>query len=116
MTGWKRWQDYATMLFGVLLFVTPFVFQDTGQTVAATTAYVLGVLLFLAGLLAALMRDARGIEIVPVVLGVVTFIAPWALGFTAVTAVAWAAWILGVLAVLSAGGTFLTAGRRTTTA
>jgi hypothetical protein len=116
MTGWKRWQDYATMLFGVLLFVSPFVFQDTGQTVAATTAYVLGALLFLAGLLATLMREARSIEIVPVVLGVVTFLAPWVLGFTGVTAVAWAAWILGVLAVLGAGGTFLAAGRRTTTA
>jgi uncharacterized membrane protein HdeD (DUF308 family) len=116
MTGWKRWQDYATMLFGVLLFVTPFVFQDTGQTVAATSAYVLGALLFVAGLLAAVLRDTRSVEIVPIVLGVVTFVAPWVLGFTAVTAVAWAAWILGVLAVVSAGGTFLAAGRRTTTA
>jgi hypothetical protein len=114
MTGWKRWQDYATMAIGVLLFVTPFVFQDTGQTVAATSAYVLGVLLFLAGLLARVMRRVGSVEIVPVVLGVVTFLAPWVLGFTAVTAVAWAAWILGILAVLNAGGTFLVAGRTTT--
>ena len=53
--------------------------------------------------------------IIPVFLAVVAFVAPWLLGFTAVTAVAWAAWILGVLAVLNAGGTFLAAGRRTTT-
>jgi SPW repeat-containing protein len=116
MTGWKRWQDYATMAIGILLFVTPFVFGDTGQTVAATSAYVLGALLFLGGLLAALARSVGSLEIIPVVLGVVTFVAPWVLGFTAVTAVAWAAWVLGVLAVLSAGGTFLAAGRRTTTA
>jgi SPW repeat len=116
MTGWKRWQDYATMALGVLLFVSPFVFGDTGQTVAATTAYIVGALLFLAGLLAALMREVNGIEIVPVVLGVVAFVAPWVLGFTAVTAVAWAAWILGVLAVLNAGATLLAGGRRTTAA
>jgi uncharacterized membrane protein HdeD (DUF308 family) len=112
MTGWKRWQDYLTMAFGVLLFLTPFAFHDTGQTVAATSAYILGALLFLAGLLAAVMRDVGSIEIVPVVLGVIAFLVPWVLGFTAVTALAWAAWIFGILAVLSAGGTFLAAGRR----
>jgi len=116
MSGWKRWQNYATMAFGVLLFVTPFVFGDTAQTVAAASAYIIGALLFLAGLLAATMRDAGSVELIPVVLGVVAFVAPWLLGFTAVTAVAWAAWILGVLAVLNAGGTFLAAARRTTTA
>jgi hypothetical protein len=116
MNGWKRWQDYASMAIGVLLFVSPFVFHDTGQTVAATTAYVLGALLFLAGLLATAMREVGSVEIVPAALGVVTFVAPWVLGFTAVTAVAWAAWILGILAVLNAGGTFLRAGRRTTAA
>jgi uncharacterized membrane protein HdeD (DUF308 family) len=116
MSGSRRWQDYATMAIGVLLFVSPFVFHDTGQTAAATSAYVLGALLFLAGLLATALREVGRIEIIPVVLGVVTFLAPWVLGFAAVTAVAWTAWILGILAVLNAGGTFLRAGRRTTTA
>jgi VIT1/CCC1 family predicted Fe2+/Mn2+ transporter len=48
MSGtWKRWQDYATMAFGVLLFISPFVFGETSQRVASVSAYVLGVLLFL---------------------------------------------------------------------
>ena len=47
-TMWRRWQDYATMLFGVLLFVSPFVFGETSQQTAAVSAYVLGVLLFFA--------------------------------------------------------------------
>ena len=34
MTTWKRWQDYATMVFGVLLFISPFVFGET-ETVYA---------------------------------------------------------------------------------
>jgi len=103
MTAWKRWQDYATIIFGVALFVTPFVFGDTSQATATTTAYILGVLLVLAGLLSAAMREANNVEYVPVILGVITFISPFVFGFTAVTAIAWAAWIVGILTVISAG-------------
>jgi len=109
MTAWRRWQDYATIIFGVALFVTPFVFGDTSQGTAATTAYILGALL--AGLLAAAMREANGAEWIPVVLGVITFISPFVFGFTAVTAIAWAAYIVGVLTVISAGSVLLAANR-----
>ena len=111
MTAWRRWQDYATIIFGVALFVTPFVFGDTSQGTAATTAYILGALLVLAGLLAAAMREANGAEWIPVVLGVITFISPFVFGFTAVTAIAWAAYIVGVLTVISAGSVLLAANR-----
>jgi uncharacterized membrane protein HdeD (DUF308 family) len=112
MTAWRRWQDYVTMLLGVVLFVTPFAFGDTGQTTAAYSAYVLGVLIFLAGLLSAAMEEGGSVEFIPVVLGAITFIAPWVLGFTAVTAIAWAAWIIGILTVLSAGSLLVMRGRR----
>ena len=93
-TAWRRWQDYATIILGVALFVTPFVFGDTSQGTAATTAYILGVLLVVSGLLAAAMREANTVEWIPVILGVITFISPFVFGFTAVTAIAWAAYIL----------------------
>jgi uncharacterized membrane protein HdeD (DUF308 family) len=105
--AWRRWQDYATIILGVVLFVTPFVFGDTSQGTAATTAYILGALLVLGGLLAAAMREANNAEYVPVILGVITFISPFVFGFTAVTAIAWAAWIVGVLTVASAGSLLL---------
>src|SRR3977135_2534740 len=111
MTAWKRWQDYATIIFGVALFVSPFVFGDTSQGTAATTAYILGVLLVLGGLLSAAMREANNVEYVPVILGVVTFISPFVFGFTAVTAIAWAAWVIGVSTVVGAGS--LPLGTRT---
>src|SRR5256886_6715104 len=41
MRAWRRWQDYATMVFGVLLFVSPVVFGETSHQVAAVSAYVL---------------------------------------------------------------------------
>ena len=116
MTAWRRWQDYATIVFGVLLFVSPIVFGDTSQSTATVTAYILGVLLVLGGLLSAAMRQANPVEWVPVILGVVTFVSPWVFGFTAVTAVAWAAWILGILTVLSAGSLLLMGNRRLTAA
>jgi len=106
-TAWRRWQDYATIVFGVALFVTPFVFGDTSQATASTTAYILGVLLVLSGLLAAVMREANPTEWIPVILGVVTFISPFVFGFTAVTAIAWASYIVGVLAVVNAGSLLL---------
>jgi uncharacterized membrane protein HdeD (DUF308 family) len=112
MTAWRRWQDYATIVLGVLLFVSPFVFSDTSQSTASVTAYVLGVLIVLSGLLAAAMARANATEWIPVILGVITFISPWVFGFSAVTGVAWAAWVVGVLAVVSAGRLLLTGGSR----
>jgi hypothetical protein len=116
MTAWRRWQDYTTMAAGVLLFISPFVFGETSQGVAALGAYVVGILLVLAGILAAAMREAGGIELVPGVLGVVTFVSPWVLGFAGVTAIAWTAWVLGILVVLAAGSLLLNRSGRLTTA
>src|SRR5258708_20190141 len=114
MTAWRRWHDYATLIFGVALFVTPFVLGDTSQGTASTTAYILGVLLVLGGLLPAAMREANNVEYVPVILGVITFISPFVFGFTAVTPLAWAAYIVGALTAISAGS-FLVANPTTPT-
>ena len=107
-TMWRRWQDYATMLFGVLLFVSPFVFGETSQQTAAISAYVLGVLLVLAGIMAAALREDRRSPILYAtgLVAVVTFLAPFVLGFVGVTGIAWTAWVLAVLTVLVAA-TFL---------
>jgi SPW repeat len=112
MTAWKRWQDYTTMVAGVLLVLSPFFFGETSAGVAAASAYVLGVLLILAGILAAAMSEGRGIELVPGVVGVVTFASPWVLGFAGVTAIAWTAWVLGIVVVLAAGSLLFARGAR----
>jgi hypothetical protein len=94
------------------MFVTPFVFAETSQTVAASSAYVLGILIVLAGLLNAAMKQAGGLEVIPAALGVILFVSPWLFGFTAVTALAWSAWIIGILVVLVAGSLFAMQNRR----
>jgi|ERR1700682_923217 len=99
MTAWRRWQDYATIVFGVLLFISSLAFGETSQAVAAGSAYVLGVLLVLSGILSAAIRDVRRSPVlyIPGVLAVVTFFAPFVLGFAGVTGIAWTAWVMGVL-------------------
>ena len=101
--AWRRWQDWATAVIGVLFFVTPFVFGATASTGAAYTAYVGGVLLLIAGLWNLAQPTNVAIEWSEVVLGVLVFIAPFVLGFTALSAIAWSSWIAGVLAVVLAG-------------
>ena len=114
MSAWRRWQDYVTMAAGVLLFISPFVFGETSFTVATGSAYVLGILLVLSGILAAAMREARGVEVVPAIIAVVTFVSPWVLGFAAVTGIAWSAWVLGIVAFLAAGSLLVINGQRAT--
>jgi hypothetical protein len=112
MTAWRRWQDWVVVGLGVVTFLTPFAFGDTTHTVAASTAYVLGVLIALAGVLNAAMRRAGGLEVIPAVLAVILFVSPWAFGFTAVTPLAWTAWIVAILVVLATGSLFGMQSRR----
>src|SRR5712671_3299971 len=112
MTTWRRWQDWVVVGLGVVLFVTPFIFGETANSVAASTAYVLGALIALSGVLNAAMKDAGGLELIPAVLAVILFVSPWAFGFTALTGLAWAAWIIAILVVLTVGSLFAMQNRR----
>ena len=94
--------------------VTPFAFSENLSSNAAWTAYVMGVLIVLSGIFAASRSEADQSEWLPIVLGVILFVSPWVLAFTATTSLAWSAWIIGVLVVLSAGSLVLT-GRATPT-
>jgi len=114
MTTWRRWQDWVVVGLGVITFLTPFLFGETSQTVAASTAYVLGVLIALGGLLNVAMSKAGGLEIIPAVLAVILFVSPFAFGFTGVTALAWSAYIIAILVVLAVGSVFATQTRRQT--
>ena len=112
MTTWRRWQDWVVVGLGVVLFVTPFLFGETANSVAASTVYVLGALIALAGVLNAAMKDAGGLELIPAVLAVILFVSPWAFGFSALTGLAWAAWIIAILVVLTVGSLFAMQNRR----
>ena len=112
VASWRRWQDWLSALVGVLVFITPFVFQQTSQQAASWTAWVVGVLSFAVamGLLARPhVEVAEGIQ---VVLGVLLFLAPFALGITGIATLAWPLWILGAVLGLSALSVLFLTGRR----
>jgi putative Ca2+/H+ antiporter (TMEM165/GDT1 family) len=105
--SWRRWQDWATVILGIVLFITPFAFVATNSVPAAWTAYAGGVLLVIAGLWSLSTPSLQSSESSEAVIGVLVFIAPFVLGFTGMTSMAWSAWIGGVLAVLLAGSVLL---------
>jgi hypothetical protein len=112
MTTWRRWQHWVVVGLGAIMFVTPFVLGGTANSVATYTAYVLGALIALAGLLNGAMKDAGGLELIPAVLAVILFVSPWTFGFSAVTGLAWAAWIVAILVVFTVGSLFAVQNRR----
>jgi VIT1/CCC1 family predicted Fe2+/Mn2+ transporter len=108
MSGtWKRWQDWLTVVVGVLLFITPFVFGATATAAIAWTAYIGGALLVIAGVWSLSSGTSQWIEWAEVVIGVLLIIAPWVLGFSSWSSMAWSVWIAGVLALALGGSDIL---------
>ena len=67
---------------------------------AARTAWVGGVIIFLMGV-AALAQFAEWEEWVALVVGVLVVISPWVLGFAAIHAAMWTCVVLGIIVALS---------------
>lgn len=113
MNAWKRWQDYATMVFGVVVFISPLIFSETSHHTATISAYVLGALLVVAGIVAAYTREARRSLFVnaPGIAAVITFVAAIVLLFSGATGIALTAGLMAVLTV--AAGTTLRMGAPT---
>ena len=107
MNAWKRWQDYATMVFGVVVFISPLVWGETSHHTATLGAYVLGALLVVAGIVAAYTREARRSLFVnaPGIAAVITFVAAIVLLFSGATGIALTAGLMAILTVL-AGASF----------
>jgi uncharacterized membrane protein HdeD (DUF308 family) len=112
MSAWKRWQDYATMLFGVLVLISPVVFSETSHRTATLGAYVLGALLVVGGIAAALNREPRRSLFVnaPGIAAVLTFVAAIVLLFSGAIGIALTAGLMAILTVV-AGATLRMAGR-----
>ncbi len=112
MSAWKRWQDYATMLFGVLVVISPLVFGETSHHTATLGAYVLGALLVVGGIVAALNREPRRSLFVnaPGIAAVITFVAAIVLLFSGAIGIALTAGLMAILTV-AAGATVRMGGR-----
>jgi hypothetical protein len=98
---------------GFVLFTTPFVFgsifntNPAAWTPAASTAWVGGLLLLLFSAESVFTVFDRWIELLPLMEGMLLFVAPWVLGFTSIVAMAWVAWAAGILTLAISGSALL---------
>jgi SPW repeat len=97
MRKWSRWQDWVVLVAGVYAFLSP-IWTPTVE-IAGGALVVLGIIAALVALASLYMPDVPALEWTVAVLGALTFISPWVLGFAAITGAAWTAWIVGVVLV-----------------
>ncbi|ALE72724.1 MULTISPECIES: SPW repeat protein [unclassified Pseudonocardia] len=95
--SWQRWQDWAALVIGVLTALSPLV--TATNVAAAWTLVVLGVVLAATSLWSLAVPGSVTSEWVHGVLGVLLFVAPWAMGYSALTGASWTSWVAGVLTV-----------------
>ncbi len=98
--GEKNVQDWINLICGVLLFISPWALRFSGDVMAARTAWVGGVIIFLMGV-AALAQFAEWEEWVALVVGALVVISPWVLRFATIHAAMWTCVVLGILVALS---------------
>lgn len=93
---WQRWQDWAAVVLGVYLVLATLWAPTTGGATSALA--VLGILLLVSGLWSLAAPGSLTSEYVHIVLGVLLFVSPWALGFAELGG-SGTAWVVGVIAV-----------------
>jgi len=94
---WRRWQDWAALVIGVLTALSPIVVST--DTAALWSLIVFGVLIAATALWSLAMPDSVASEYVHAVLGVLLFISPWVFSYADMTGAAWTSWVAGVLTV-----------------
>jgi uncharacterized membrane protein HdeD (DUF308 family) len=98
--GEKNIQDWINLVCGVLLFASPWALGFSGDLIAARTAWVCGVIIFVMGV-AALVQFVEWEEWVALIVGALVIIAPWVLRFATIHVAMWSCVVLGAIVVLS---------------
>jgi hypothetical protein len=102
----NRWEDWANLLLGAWLFVSPWVLQfvvGTGSNAsAAWNAWISGTVIAVIAV-AALLQSQQWKEWANIVVGIWVAISPWVLGYTSLTTATSNAVIVGILTVCLAG-------------
>lgn len=98
----SRFQDYANLILGALLFVAPWALGYAGEEMAARMAWFSGIIIFVLAL-AAIVKFAEWEEWLNLLVGLAVIVSPYLFGFTHVTNAVAAHYVLGALVVLSTG-------------
>jgi len=89
-------QDWLNLALAVILFVSPWVLGFADETVAARTAWGIGLVVAMLTV-AAIVKFAEWEEWASLALGLLLVAAPWMLGYTHIVAAQWASVLLGLL-------------------
>ena len=98
MNKWTKWQNWVAVAAGLYAALAPVWTRTDGKT--TVTMIVLGVLTIAAGLVNLSMPRLQSMEWAQGILGVLLFISPWVLAFTAMTGMAVTAWICGIVTIV----------------
>jgi uncharacterized membrane protein HdeD (DUF308 family) len=107
---WSRPQDWVELVVGVLTALSTIVVSTSAA--AMTALIVLGVLIALDGLWSLAQPGVPASEGIEIVLGILLFISPWVLGFSALSGASWTSWVAGAITVI-AGAAALPAANTT---
>lgn len=95
----QRWQDWLTLLVGIWLFITPWIFGFS-HTSFAWSPFIMGALVFLFSI----WEIANGkivAETINLIIGIWIFISPWVLGFSHSANAAWIMFVCGAILILA---------------
>ena len=92
--------DWINLICGVLLFISPWVLAFSGDMTPASTAWVGGIVIAVMGAVA-LAQFAEFEDWFALVAGVLVIIAPWVLGFAAMTYAVWTFVVLGLIVAVA---------------
>lgn len=99
----SRWQDWANVLLGCWLVVSPWEMGYALNGTATANACGLGAVLIVFNLISACRLSEEGQEILNILLGIWQIISPYSLGFATDTEPAINALVTGVMIVALAG-------------
>ncbi len=98
------WTHWVNLVDGILLFIAPWVLGYSGSnSTAFYDALGLGALIVIFALVGLFVRGAAmWTHWVVGILGVLSFVSPWVLGYSSLTSAFWANIVLGAVAIIFA--------------
>ena len=95
----QRWQDWLTLLVGIWLFISPWIFGFR-HTSFVWNPFIMGALVFLFSIWE-IVNGKIVAETINLIIGIWIFISPWVLGFSHSPNAAWIMFVFGAILILA---------------
>jgi hypothetical protein len=103
----KKMFDWTNVILGVWVLISPWLLGFSASAGALWSAVILGLAVIAVSAWALYQPKRRLPEWANLLLGIVLFLAPWAVGYSTEMAAAWNSWALGVILAGFAAYTFI---------